>query len=167
MKCVKDKLTTILTVCVLLLLLTLAGCGDGGSGDNGETDGFKPDDSLITELYAEEGSYTDEWGNEYSYSWHLPQLNEEGEAAEAINAYISETFGTLVEEEKSKIELQASMDYTDIAWERFWNESKLFLKITADCGSWKEIDVVCYDFEAKKQLTTADIIKEAKRISPL
>lgn len=156
MKCVKNKMTAILLASTLLL--ALAGCGNGGSVDN---DGFKPDDSMITELYAEEGSYADEWGNQYEYSWHIPQLNEESEAAEAINTYISDTFGTLVEEEKSKMELQASMDYTDIAWERFWNESRLFLKLTADCGSWKEIDVVCYDFAEKKQLTTADIIKEA------
>ena len=156
MKCVRNKMTAILLASTLLL--ALAGCGNGGSVDN---DGFKPDDSMITELYAEEGSYADEWGNQYEYSWHVPQLNDESEAAEAINTYISDTFGTLVEEEKSKMELQASMDYTDIAWERFWNESRLFLKLTADCGSWKEIDVVCYDFAEKKQLTTADIIKEA------
>lgn len=156
MKYVKEKMTA--AVLAATLLLALAGCGDGGSVDN---DGFEPDDSLITEMCAEEGSYTDEWGNEYEYSWHIPQLNEESEAAEAINTYIRDSFGTLVEEEKSKMELQASMDYTNISWERFWNESILFLKITADCGSWKDIDVVGYDFAEKKQLTTADIIKKA------
>lgn len=156
MKCVKNKMTAILLASTLLL--ALAGCGNGTGGDN---DGFTPDDSMISELYAEEGSYADEWENQYEYSWYVPQLNDESEAAEAINAYIRDSFGTLVEEEKSKMELQASMDYTDIAWERFWNESRLFLKLTADCGSWKEIDVVCYDFAEKKQLTTADIIKDA------
>ena len=148
-----------LTALCVILILSFAGCGVGDGGNN---DGFKVDDRLITELCAEEGSYTDEWGNQYEYSWHIPQLNEESEAAEAVNARISDAFGTLVEEEKSKMELQASMDYVNISWERFWNESRLFLKITADCGAQKEIDVLGYDFAEKKQLTTGDIIKEAR-----
>ena len=42
------------------------------------------DDSLITEVYDEEDSFTDEYGTEYSYICHVPQL--EADTLDALRA---------------------------------------------------------------------------------
>ena len=41
------------------------------------------DDSLITEVYDEEDSFTDEYGTEYSYICHVPQLEADTPEAKA------------------------------------------------------------------------------------
>ena len=51
-----------------LLLLTLSSCGE--ERENDETTGY--DDSLIKELYSEEGEYTDGEGNERPLPRRLP-----------------------------------------------------------------------------------------------
>ena len=56
-----------------LLLLTLSSCGE--ERENDETTGY--DDSLIKELYSEEGEYTDGEGNTMAYRYHVPQLVSE------------------------------------------------------------------------------------------
>lgn len=43
------------------------------------------DDSLITEVYDEEDSFTDEYDAEYSYICHVPQLEADTPEAKAIN----------------------------------------------------------------------------------
>lgn len=55
------------------------------------------DDSLITEVYDEEDSFTDEYGTEYSYICHVPQLEADTPEAKAINWEIMESFGNDVQ----------------------------------------------------------------------
>ena len=69
-----------------VLLFILIGCSGQGAAaltpqevlQNAETmsekPDFQPNDSLITELYSEEGTYQDAYGTKIEYSWHLPQI---------------------------------------------------------------------------------------------
>lgn len=71
-------------LCALLCLglcAQLTACGKkpvpkpGSSGPSAPSTSAKVyDDSLITEVYDEEDSFTDEYGTEYSYICHVPQL---------------------------------------------------------------------------------------------
>lgn len=88
-----------------LLLLTLSSCGE--ERENDETTGY--DDSLIKELYSEEGEYTDGEGNTMAYCYHVPQLVSETAVAAALNAEIADRFGALAQEQKNMMASHASL----------------------------------------------------------
>ena len=67
-----------------LLLLNLAACGEKEPDDT--SSGY--DDSLISELYSEEGEYTDAENNTLAYSYHVPRIVSETAVAAALNAEI-------------------------------------------------------------------------------
>lgn len=46
------------------------------------------DDSVLGEAYTNEGTFTDAWGSEWSYSLHLPRLLLDTPAAEELNSKI-------------------------------------------------------------------------------
>ncbi len=50
------------------------------------------DDSRITETYAEDGSYTDAYGTATRYSYHLPQIEDDTDTTEFLNANIQSRF---------------------------------------------------------------------------
>ena len=89
-----------------LLLLSLAACGEKTDED---TTASTYDDTLITELYSEEGDYTDAPGNEVHYFYHVPQLVSETAVAAAMNAEIADRFGALAQEQKNMMAARASL----------------------------------------------------------
>ena len=96
-----------------LLLLTLSSCGE--ERENDETTGY--DDSLIKELYSEEGEYTDGEGNTMAYRYHVPQLVSETAVAAALNAEIADRFGALAQEQKNMMASHASLVCPSIGWQ--------------------------------------------------
>ena len=46
------------------------------------------DDSVLGEAYTNEGTFTDAWGSEWSYSLHVPRLLLDTPAAEELNSKI-------------------------------------------------------------------------------
>lgn len=159
----------LLLTALLVFGLLLTGCGGtGAQGDSGtaadpakasEEPKFEPDDSLITEIYSEEGSYTDEVDNTYTYRYHVPQLAADTEAAKQLNAYMMDTFGAYAGSEMENMDKHASLYYTDISWERSWHGSRLYLKLKADSGDWRVYDVICYDFAAEKAVEPEETIQ--------
>lgn len=101
----------LLLVLLGLALFILSGCGGQGAaaqtpqevlqnaGTMSEKPGFQPDDSLITELYSEEGTYQDAYGTKIEYSWHLPQIVDDSRAARELNARLA----TYEEDRKSVV----------------------------------------------------------------
>ena len=79
------------TLLCLGLCAQLTACGKkpvpkpGSSGPSAPSTSAKVyDDSLITEVYDEEDSFTDEYGTEYSYICHVPQLEADTPEAKTI-----------------------------------------------------------------------------------
>ena len=97
------KLTTALLTA--LLLLNLAACGEKEPDDT--PSGY--DDSLISELYSEEGEYTDAENNTLAYSYHVPRIMSETAVAAALNDEIADQFGTLVQEQKNMMASRVSL----------------------------------------------------------
>ena len=118
----------IVLLCGFCMLSGLYGCGaktepgdaeaTAGQGvDAAETGAdmtFTADDSLITELYGEEGSYTDDVDNTYTYSYHVPQIDADTAGVQAVNKQIRAAFGTLVESELALMEQKASLTYVRV-----------------------------------------------------
>lgn len=161
MKQTNQKKQAVLLTAMLTLGLLLTGCGNTSDEPaiNGENPDFQPDDSLITELYSEEGSYTDDVGNAYTYSYHVPQLAADTADAKEINEKIMGTFGTYAKSEMDSMDKNASIFYTDISWERSWHGSRLYIKLKADSGDWRDYDAICYDFAAEKAVTPEETIQ--------
>ena len=138
-----------------LLLLNLAACGEKEPDDT--PSGY--DDSLISELYSEEGEYTDAENNTLSYRYHVPQIVSETAVAAALNAEIADKFGTLVQEQKSMMAGRVSLTCLSVTWKSYWNDSLLCLVLTSEMdGDLTDYAVYSYDFFGGKRLTSEDLL---------
>ena len=138
-----------------LLLLSLAACGEKEPDDT--PSGY--DDSLISELYSEEGEYTDAENNTLSYCYHVPQIVSETAVAAALNAEIADKFGTLVQEQKSMMAGRVSLTCLSVTWKSYWNDSLLCLVLTSEMdGDMTDYAVYSYDFFGGKRLTSEDLL---------
>jgi len=171
----RNKLTRAVQPLLLLLLLLLlfALCGCGGQETEtqmpedilqtaetmSEKPGFQPDDSLITELYSEEGTYEDAYGTQIEYSWHLPQIVDDSRAARELNARLA-AYEDQIQHDKIQMKKKEFVIPSQYSWERYWHGSRLFLKLTAESGVWTDYKLVCYDFAAKKEVTPSEILAE-------
>ena len=111
----RNKLTRTAQTLLLLLLLLFALCSCGGHEAESQTPddilqtaetmsekpGFRPDDSLITEIYSEEGIYEDAYGTQIEYSWHLPQIVDDSKAARELNARLAADEAQIQSDKKS------------------------------------------------------------------
>ncbi len=138
-----------------LLLFSLSACGEKEPDDL--PTGY--DDSLISELYSEEGEYTDGENNTLSYSYHVPQIVSETAVAAALNAEIADTFGALVQEQLDMMASRASLVCLSVSWESYWSDSLVCLVVRrvmdADCVSYA---VYSYDFFGGKRLTSEELL---------
>ena len=138
-----------------LLLLSLAACGEKKPDDT--PSGY--DDSLISELYSEEGEYTDAENNTLSYRYHVPQIVSETAVAAALNAEIADKFGALVQEQKSMMAGRVSLTCLSVTWKSYWNDSLLCLVLTSEMdGDMTDYAVYSYDFFGGKRLTSEDLL---------
>ena len=138
-----------------LLLLSLAACGEKEPDDT--PSGY--DDSLISELYSEEGEYTDAENTTLSYCYHVPQIVSETAVAAALNAEIADKFGTLVQEQKSMMAGRVSLTCLSVTWKSYWNDSLLCLVLTSEMdGDLTDYAVYSYDFFGGKRLTSEDLL---------
>lgn len=147
------KLTTALLTA--LLLLNLAACGEKESDDT--PSGY--DDSLISELYSEEGEYTDSENNTLTYNYHVPRIVSETAVAAALNAEIADQFGALVQEQKNMMASRVSLTCISVTWTSYWNDSLLCLVVRAEMdGDTSMTETYSYDFFGGKRLMSEDLL---------
>lgn len=141
-----------------LMLFSLSACAKEEDNDNGNSANAY-DDSLLSELYSEEGEYTDENGNTLSYYYHVPRLESETAVAAALNAEIADEYGTIVQEQKTMMAARASLTCLRVSWESYWNGSLLCLVVTSVMdGDTISRSVYSYDFFGGKRLANEDLI---------
>lgn len=147
------KLTTALLTA--LLLLNLAACGEKEPDDT--PSGY--DDSLISELYSEEGEYTDAENNTLAYSYHVPRIVSETAVAAALNDEIADQFGALVQEQKNMMASRVSLTCLSVTWTSYWNDSLLCLVVRAEMdGDTSTTETYSYDFFGGKRLMSEDLL---------
>ena len=140
---------------VALLLLNLAACGEKEPDDT--SSGY--DDSLISELYSEEGEYTDAENNTLAYSYHVPRIVSETAVAAALNDEIADQFGALVQEQKNMMASRVSLTCLSVTWTSYWNDSLLCLVVRAEMdGDTSMTETYSYDFFGGKRLMSEDLL---------
>ena len=162
----RNKLTrtaqTLLLLLLLLLLFALCGCGGQETETQtpedilqtaetmSEKPGFRPDDSLITELYSEEGIYEDAYGTQIEYSWHLPQIVDDSKAALELNARLAADEAQIQSDKKS-MQKKEYVIPSQYSWERYWHGSRLFLKLSSESGLWTTTQLYVMILRPKKK----------------
>ena len=120
------------------------------------------DDSLITKVYDEEDSFADEYGTEYSYICHVPQLEADTPEAKAINWEIMESFGNDVQATRDAAESgeTPNSQYMEVTWQSYWNDSLLSLSIRVLGWTSDLIDyaVYHYDFETGQRPDNLELL---------
>ena len=117
--------------------------------------------NAIFEYYSIDGSYTDNVGNLYLYSYHVPQINADSLDAQAINTQLREQFGTQAGWAMEDIARGTSITVYTIGWRAYWNGSQVFLLVSADFPN-DVIDyfAVGYDFEKNCRITKEMLLEQ-------
>lgn len=125
----------------------------------------QPQQNAVYELYSANGAYTDDVGNQSTYSYHVPQIYADTPDAEELNAEIAGKFGERAEAQLRSMEKGTSLWSGQIGWEAYWNNSQVFLLITADANSDRtDYGAYGYDFSSGERVTN-EMILEQKGIS--
>lgn len=121
----------------------------------------QPRKNAVTELYSAEGVYTDGVGNETTYSFHVPLIQDDTPAAKEINEEIMSTFGAQVEDEFRKMEGGFSLWSWVADWHAYWNGDQLFLLLqTEENADFSDYAAFGYDFASGSRLTNEMILEQ-------
>ena len=141
----------------LVLCTQLTACGQKDTFS--PASGKRYDDSLISEAISKEGTLTDEYDQDWDYSYHIPQLADDTADAESINKAImnilsSDAQATL---SSSSVTKMPETHYADISWQSHWNGSllSLSLHLTGWASDIVSYEVYHYDFASGRRLTNA------------
>lgn len=105
--------------------------------------------NAVSELYSAEGSYTDSIGNIGNYSFHIPQLTADTDAAKEINAEIDARFGEYVAAQLKNMRGGYSLWCNHAEWHSYWNGNLLFLLVSADMEDGST-DYAAYGYDYDK-----------------
>ena len=144
----------------LVLCTQLTACGQKDTFS--PASGKRYDNSLITEVLSEEGTFTDEYDQDWDYSYHIPQLEADTPDAEKINAQIMTVYGDDVRSSlvDAAVPKMPETYYESVSWQSHWNESLLSLSIKAQSwgGIMTDYQVYHFDFASGKQLTNTQLL---------
>ena len=144
----------------LVLCTQLTACGQKDTFS--PASGKRYDDSLITEAISKEGSFTDEHGQEWDYSYHIPQLADDTTDAESINKAIMNILSSDVQTmlSSASVTKMPETHYADISWQSHWNGSllSLSLHLTGWASDIVSYEVYHYDFASGRRLTNAQVL---------
>lgn len=118
------------------------------------------EDGLVTESYRLEGVWKDGQGEEWQYSYHIPQLTSKEKDASELNAQIQEDFGTMVQEMVDGMK-KGDVPYCPvISWKSYRTGTLLSLVVTGDYDSdYQKIQVYHYEFSANTRMQNDEVLK--------
>jgi len=145
------------------MAFALAGCqsNEEDTETSEETTSIDINDHVTDYCYGE-GEYTDSSGNEYSYSYIVPEITDDTDGAKEINESIREETESIAEEGLSSVESKTSLICTKIFWEGFTYDNIAGIVIHEQID-WTNTDyylVYNYDLENESALTNADLIEK-------
>lgn len=169
-----------LILTLLALTLLLSGCAAGGPAGAAETTepgrGTETAETAETAVTAEtaapevppliktvvfdRGTYQDDLGNEYEYSYELPALDAETPGAVAVNGEIDRLFGGWIREAKADMEDRLGLSVRRVGFRsRLWADV-LTLELTAEMDfGVSECRFYCYEISTGRWLSSADVLK--------
>lgn len=90
------------------------------------------DDSVLGEAYTNEGTFTDAWGSDWSYSLHVPRLLLDSPAAEELNSKIHRDLSGIISSMETAIEQSTPAELCAVRWERVWTDSIVSLAVIVE-----------------------------------
>ncbi len=114
----------------------------------------------IVESYFEMGSYTDQYGNEYSYYYSLPNFYESGHRdLKRINQLIDGFYWPIIETELNAMEVGEFLTYDYVDWQSACYNGILFFHVFAYTYDWEEHAVFYIDLETMEELSPEEMLE--------
>ena len=114
----------------------------------------------IVQSYYDQNVYTDQYGDEYSYYYSLPQFYySENKDLQEINRQITDTYYSIIEMEQQSMEAGEILSYDFVDWQSAVYDGILFLHVYAYTYDWEEHDVFYIDVETMKQLRPEEMLE--------
>ena len=114
----------------------------------------------IVEEIHEQGDYTDQYGNEYTYYFSLPNFYySENRDLEQINRMIDTFYYPIIETELAAMEAGEILSYDHVDWQSAVYDGILFLHVYAYTHDWEEHDAFYIDVETMKQLQPEELLE--------
>lgn len=110
-------------------------------------------DATVEEYYLKEGDYTDDLGDDWTYSYHIPKINSTMEAAEQINGEIQGKYEYYANNSLKDMEQGINPEYFNIGWYTCRYKDILSIILYADdLGGMTEYSVYNCDLESGKNI---------------
>lgn len=118
------------------------------------------DDSRIVPLYNERFTYTNPYGIEDTYFYEVPQIDDDTEDAQHINAMIDYRYGYLVERALDARSRNDFIDTNFIIWVSNWTGPVLTLQVTSSDTMYNhDVGSYHYNFATGQELTNLDLLE--------
>lgn len=116
--------------------------------------------SLMKETFFGQGSFVDEYEDEYSYSYAIPGIDADTPGAQEINAAIDESFGAWVGEAYAAMDEGRGPELLQVGYHgEVWED---VLSLVIVCRSIWEGDyygIYCYEVSTGRWLSTAQVLE--------
>ena len=109
--------------------------------------------------YDMSGTYTDQYGTDYSYWYQIPQfLEDTGDMAE-INTEILDLFGPIVEEEMAAMRQEEFVSFDTVAWDAYISEGILTVHVYSHSWEWEHHRTWYYDIQTGTRTDSLDLLE--------
>lgn len=170
------KQATALALCAALLLLSACGSSAGQPPQPASTpaqsteplesppaqaaDPTQLREVSVSELYSVDGVYTDEWGTECAYSYHVPQLEDDTPDCAYINSQIAAVYGEAIEGCHRSMDNGEAPEYVSMTYEscRSGDILSLIIKRITYFGYFGEYQVYNYSLADGSLLSSSDVL---------
>ena len=118
-------------------------------------------ETLVSEAMLIQGTYTDDPGNVYDYSYSIPRLNADTPDAAAINQEIDSKYGELARyvqslEDGNESLIDPTVKYSVTIW-----QDVVTTVVTTHCNwGFDGYDVYCYDCSTGRRLNTSALLRK-------
>ncbi len=113
---------------IICAVMAVIFCGCGKDSGNAQKDITSLSD-ILSESLSYEGIYTDDVGNTYNYSYHVPKLLIDTPASEALNEKIGNRMMEYIENELENMDMQCSLTAYKCGYSAYLNDNILSLVI--------------------------------------
>lgn len=117
--------------------------------------------SLMDKSMFEQGAYTDDLGNDYTYSYGLPCIKADTPAARAINRDIDETFGAHIREAEDAMDKGLSLGVVSVGYYgQVWEDVLTLVIIEHTDWAFDDYGVYCYEVSTGTWLSTPMLLEK-------
>ena len=113
----------------------------------------------VWDSYDLSGEYRDQYGTDYYYYYHLPQLFEDNEDLAEINTEIREKFVPIIEEELAAMENNEFITAQNVDYNLFVTEGILTLYIHSFSWEWEEHQTYYYDLQTNSRTDSRELLR--------